>query len=99
MRAARCAGNLSPQTRSAKRLQMLADLFMKHRGESQEKFQLIESLKRQQAELARAAHARDELFAVVSHELRTPLTPILGWIPILREELAKGRVEQVLDGL
>jgi signal transduction histidine kinase/ActR/RegA family two-component response regulator len=80
-------------------LQMVADFFMKHRVETDEKFGLIDSLKEQQAELKRAARARDELFAVVSHELRTPLTPILGWLPIIREEIEQGHLEQVREGL
>lgn len=80
-------------------LQMVADFSMKHRSEVAEKFRLIDDLKRQQTELERAARTRDELLAVVSHELRTPLTPILGWIPIMREELESGRIEQVREGL
>lgn len=80
-------------------LQMVADFSMKHRDEAEEKFRLIDDLKRQQGELEIAARSRDELFAVVSHELRTPLTPILGWIPIIREELENGRLDQVHEGL
>ncbi len=80
-------------------LQMLADLFVKHRADTEEKFQLIDDLKGQQADLERAARVRDELFAVVSHELRTPLTPVLGWIPLIREALEEGRLEQVREGI
>lgn len=80
-------------------LQMVADFSMKHRDEAEEKFRLIDDLKRKQTELEAAARSRDELFAVVSHELRTPLTPILGWVPIIREELEQGRLVQVHEGL
>jgi signal transduction histidine kinase/ActR/RegA family two-component response regulator len=78
-------------------LQMVADLFIKHRADTAEKFALIHDLQTQRAELERAGHARDRLFAVVSHELRTPLTPILGWMPIIREELAAGRIEPLRE--
>lgn len=80
-------------------LQMVIDFSLKHRQETEEKFRLIDDLKRHQSELEAAARSRDELFAVVSHELRTPLTPILGWVPIIREELERGRLEQVREGL
>jgi PAS domain S-box-containing protein len=45
------------------------------------------------AELARAAHAKDDFLASMSHELRTPLTGILG----LSEALAEG-VYGPIDG-
>lgn len=80
-------------------LQMLADLFIKQRADTEERFQLIDELKRRQHELERAARTRDELFAVVSHELRTPLTPILGWLPLIRDDLEQGRLEQVRQGI
>ena len=74
-------------------LQVVSALFIKHRADSAEKAALIRDLEMQGAELKRAAHAREQLFAVVSHELRTPLTPILGWMPIIREELKAGRID------
>jgi signal transduction histidine kinase/ActR/RegA family two-component response regulator len=40
------------------------------------------------AELARAARAKDELLANMSHELRTPLSAILGLAESLQEEVA-----------
>ncbi|NTU78101.1 MAG: PAS domain S-box protein [Chloroflexales bacterium] len=39
------------------------------------------------AELARAARAKDEFLANMSHELRTPLTAILGYSEILLEQI------------
>jgi len=39
------------------------------------------------AEMVRAAHAKDEFLANMSHELRTPLNSILGMAEVLRENI------------
>jgi len=48
---------------------------------------LLERERAARADAERAAHLKDEFFAMLSHELRTPLSAVLGWAQILRKDL------------
>jgi signal transduction histidine kinase/ActR/RegA family two-component response regulator len=50
--------------------------------------QLLESERKARAVAERAVSAKDEFLAMLSHELRTPLNAIVGWMAILKRDLA-----------
>lgn len=78
----RCLRTIELLTREA------ADLIERHQAERQRE-RLLENERAARAEAERAASVKEEFLATLSHELRTPLNAVMGWLQILRRDLAK----------